>query len=47
MTEQKVKLKERTMNYVIILPLEAGNLQVTTLKQGVPVINTFLIKENV
>jgi hypothetical protein len=43
----KVKLVNRTLNQVVILPLEAGTLNVTTLKQGSSVLNTFVIKENV
>ena len=43
----KIKLKSRTMNSVIILPLEAGNLEIITFKEGTPVTNKFVIKENV
>ena len=43
----KVKLKERTLNSISLIPLEAGELKVITLKDGNSVENTFVIKENV
>ena len=46
-TNQKFKLKKRAMSFVTILPLEVGKLEVITLKQGEPITNTFIIKENV
>lgn len=46
-TEQKVKLKERTLNYVSVIAMEAGKLLITTLKNGEPVVNEFFIEENV
>lgn len=42
-----VELVERNVSSVTILPLESGELQVTTLEQGNPVIHTFIVKENV
>ena len=41
------KLKERSMSYVIILPLKEGTLKVNTLQQGDVVTHTLLVKENV
>lgn len=46
-TNLNVKLVERNVSSVTILPLESGELQVTTLEQGSPVIHTLDIKENV
>lgn len=45
--KQLYKLKERSMNYVIILPLKEGTLNVNTLIQGQVVTHTLLVKENV
>lgn len=43
----KVKLVERNVSSVTILPLESGELQVTTLEQGQPVVHTINVKEHV
>lgn len=42
-----VKLVERNVSSVTILPLESGELQVTTLEDGQPKVHTLTIKENV
>lgn len=46
-TKNFYKIKERSMNYVIIVPTKAGMLEVNTLKQGIPVLNSILVKENI
>ena len=43
----KVKLVERNVSSVTILPLESGELQVTTLEQGQPVVHTINVKVHV
>lgn len=41
------KIKERAMNYVIIIPIKAGTLKVNTLKQNEIMTNIITVKENV
>lgn len=40
-------IKERSMNYVIILPTKEGKLEIKTLKQGNTITNYYFVKENV
>lgn len=46
-TKNFYKIKERAMNYVIIVPTKAGILEVNTLKQGTPVTYSILVEENI
>lgn len=43
----KFKIEERSINSVTIIPLESGNIQITTLIHDEPVISNFIIKESV
>jgi hypothetical protein len=45
--KKNFSIKERTVDYVIILPNKAGTLNVNTLRQGQIVSNTILVKETV
>lgn len=45
--KKNFSIKERTVDYVIILPKKAGTLNVNTLQQGQIVLNTILVKETV
>lgn len=46
-TKNFYKIKERAMNYVVIVPTKAGLLEINTLKQGNTILNSLLVEENV
>ena len=46
-TKNYYKIKERAMDYVIIVPTKAGILEVNTLKQGEIVTNSLFVEENI
>jgi hypothetical protein len=45
--KKNFSIKERMMDYVIILPNKAGTLNVNILRQGQIVATTILVKETV
>jgi hypothetical protein len=46
-TKNFYKIKERTLNYVVIVPTKAGNLEINTLKQGSVYTNSIFVEENI
>lgn len=46
-TKNYYKIKERAMNYVIIVPTKAGTLEINTLKQGEVITNSLFVEENI
>lgn len=46
-TKNYYKIKERAMNYVIVVPTKAGNLEINTLKQGEIITNSLFVEENI